>query len=95
MAPSLRGPFQSFDNDNDNDNDNEIIFIAKWYTNHVQKVMIKTKPVIGLLYMKHIEPGKGDVKPSWLMCPNVNYTKEIVFLECRAETVQSAGTLLI
>ena len=68
----------AFDNDNDNDNDNEIIFIAKWHTNHVQKVMIKTKPVIGLLYMKHIEPGKGDVKPSWLMCPNINYTKEIV-----------------
>ena len=65
--------------DNDHDNDNEIIFIAKWHTNHVQKVMTKTKPVIGLLYMKHIEPGKGDVKPSWLMCPNINYTKDIVF----------------
>ena len=30
--------------------------------------------------MKYIEPAKGDVKPSWLMCPNINYTKDIGFL---------------
>ena len=29
----------------------------------------KTKRVIGLLYMQYVEPGKRDVKPSWLMCP--------------------------
>ena len=37
----------------DNGNNNEIIFIAKWHTNHVQKLMIKTKQVIGLSYMKY------------------------------------------
>ena len=30
-------------NDNDNDNDNEIIFIAKWHTDHVQRTWVKNR----------------------------------------------------
>ena len=33
----------SHDNDNDNDNDNEIIFIAKWHTDHVQRTWVKNR----------------------------------------------------
>ena len=30
------------------------------------------------IYIKYIKPGNGGLKPSWLMCPNINYTTQIV-----------------
>ena len=35
--------YKWYDNDNDNDNDNEIIFIAKWHTDHVQRTWVKNR----------------------------------------------------
>ena len=49
------GKKESYDNDNDN---NEIIFIAKWHTDHVQRT-----GVAEIIYMKYIKPGKGGLKP--------------------------------
>ena len=63
---------------NDNDNDNEIIFIAKWHTDHVQRTWVKNRSGRNDIHEIYKTCQRG-LKPWWLMCPNINYTKQIVW----------------